>query len=255
MFYGIILFQDFTCPSQCICKGYAIYCHQTAVDLRDIHVNSTLLYLRSVLIDNYKKHRDTQTPDIYPNLSVLNITIGKIDLRSIHNFLLLVPNLRVLVMQNISLTDLSRNFFTNLQILNILELQGNHLYSLTSGCFLGCSSVFSLDLHDLFINTIQVKAFDRMSSLKQLNLSFNSLERLSRGILQSLSSLSIVDLRGNSFKDIQLLTFHGISVIVYTPSLQMCCFVPKSSTCSPSKLGYVYMYNIYLTITVFIYPQ
>ena len=228
----IFIFQNFLCPPQCLCKGHAIYCVQTAVNMRNIPENTTLLYLTHATSSSQQGPvDDKQLSNICPHLSLLNMTSCRLAPQDVYDFLLRVPNLRVLLMTNASLTNLRMNFFVHLQKLNVLDLQGNHIYILTSRCFFGSSGVHLLDLHGMSISTIHFKSFEGMTSLRLLNLSHNNLERLSSGIVQSIAALSIIDLRGNILKDIHVLLFHGKPLMVYTSTLQMCCFAPSTSMC------------------------
>ena len=203
-------------------------------------MSTTLLYLRNVAISKSQKPvRDIQSLNIYPNISLLNMTSSQIVPQILHDFLQLLPNLRVLLLQNSSITDLRLNFFTKMEHLNVLELQGNVINILTSRCFLGASEVLFLNLHKISIYKIQSKSFEGMSSLRLLNLSYNKLEHLSDGFIQNLPSLTIIDLQGNAIRDINVLTFHSLNIIVYTTTPQMCCFVSLTSSCHVDKIRYL----------------
>ena len=217
---------------QCLCKGHIIYCFQTVINIAALPVNMTFLYLSEVVNSisqnpGYDNHEQRK----YPNLSLLNMTNSRIQQDIIYNFLLKVPNLRILLMTNCSINDLNKKFFTRLHKLNVLELQGNQIHLVSSECFLGTSGVPLLDLHGMSIRLIQPKSFEGMTSLKLLNLSYNELEDLSDEMLQYLPALSIVDFRGNTFTDIHSFAFHGVHINVYTSIQPMCCFVPATSTC------------------------
>ena len=236
-YYLSIAFQNFLCPSQCICKGHVIYCHLTGVNMSSIPTNTTLLYLSHVEVYNTQGDDHVQQAEhSYPNLTLVNITDSQIAPQVLYEFLLFLPNLRVLLMHNASLIELRWNFFMRLHKMQILELQRNNISILTSGCFLGCSEVTSLDLHGMFIRIIQSKSFDGMASLQLLNLSYNRLEHLSDDIMQTMYALSIIDLRGNKFKRIHSHTFYGLDATIYTTSSQLCCFVPPTSTCYATDL-------------------
>ena len=233
-------FQSFLCPSQCLCKGYAIYCYQTAIDMHSLPLNTTLLFMRYVTSNRTQEPaHDQQSRNTYPNLSLLNMTSSQIIPQILHEFLQLLPNLRVLLLQNASIIDLRWNFFTQMHQLNVLELQGNAIVILTSGCFFGTSEVLFLDLHKMSIHKIQSKSFEGMSSLRLLNLSHNKLEHLSDGIMQGTPSLLIIDLQGNAIKDIDVFMFHGLHIIVYASTPQMCCFVPQTSLCHVTTIRYL----------------
>ena len=218
-----------------MCKGYAIYCFQTDVNIMDIPANTTLLYLKEVTSSNTLEPQHQNT---YPYMSFLNMTDCRMVPRVVYKLLRFLPNLRVLLMQNASITDLSWGFFALLEKMQILELQSNHIHTITSRCFLGSKGVQLLDLHSMSISVIQSKSFEGMSSLKLLNLSYNKLEHLTHGILQATDSLFIVDLRGNALRDIHVQAFYGLDIIIYTSAQQMCCFVPSTSACYIHDLRY-----------------
>ena len=221
--------QNFQCPPQCICKGHVIFCSHTSVDIYSVPVNVTLLYF-SYITDSTQQPYEKQLKT-YHNLSLVNFTNSKIFHSVINNFLLLVPNLRVLIMKNASITDLSSSYFTNLLMLNYLDLQGNFIHSLTSGCFNGSISVLWLDLHGLMIQKIEPHAFEGLLFLHLLNLSYNKLAHLYDGRFKYLISLKVLDLRGNSFKNIQLHTFTGLYVSLFTTYEQTCCYASVLSAC------------------------
>ena len=203
-------------------------------------MNTTLLYLRNVAISRSQKPvPDIQSLNIYRSLSLLNMTSSQIVPQILHDFLQLLPNLRILLLQNLSITDLRLNFFTKMEYLHVLELHGNLIDILTSRCFLGTSEVLFLNLHNMSIYKIQSKSFEGMSSLRLLNLSYNKLEHLSDGIIQNLPSLTIIDLQGNVITDINVLTFHSLNIIVYTTTPQLCCFVSLTSSCHVDKIRYL----------------
>ena len=208
--------------------------------MHSLPLNTTFLYMRYVTSNRTQEPaHHQQSRNIYPNLSLLNVTSSRIIPQILHDFLQLLPNLRVLLLQNASMIDLRWNFFTQMQQLNVLELQGNAIVILTSGCFFGTSEVVFLDLHEMSIHKIQSKSFEGMSSLRLLNLSHNKLEHLSDGIMQGMPSLFIIDLQGNVIKDIDALMFHGLHIAVYTSTPQMCCFVPLTSLCHVITIRYL----------------
>ena len=224
--------QSFQCPPQCICKGHVIFCSHTSVDMYSIPVNVTLLYF-AYITDSTQQPYDKQL-ETYHNLSLVNFTNSKITDRVIYNFLLFAPNLRVLLMRNASLTDLSSSFFTKLLMLSYLDLQGNYIHSLAGGCFNGSISLPWLDLHGMTIQKIESHAFEGLMSLHLLNLSDNELDHLYEGGFKYLISLKVLDVRGNIFKSIQRLTFTGLHVSLFVTYEQTCCYANVVSTCYPT---------------------
>ena len=170
-------------------------------------------------------------------LGLLNMSHSRIDTNVIKNFLHHLPNLRVLLMRNVSIRDLYPNFFTNLRLLTILDLQKNSISVLTSGCFTGLVSLTSVDLHDIKLKKIQSKSFDGMDSLQLLDLSNNLLDYLDDDIFQSLIiHLRYIDLRGNIFKEINMNTFKTLHVLLHVSTVQLCCYINASSKCLKDNL-------------------
>ena len=162
-------------------------------------------------------------------LGLLNMSHSRIDTNVIKNFLRYLPNLRVLLMRNVSVNDLYPNLFSNLRLLTILDMQENSISLLTSGCFTGLVSVTSFDLHD---NNVKEKSFDGMDSLQLLDLSNNLLDYLDDDIFQSLIiHLRYIDLRGNTFKEIDINTFKNLHVLLHVSTVQLCCYIDVSSIC------------------------
>ena len=229
--------QNFQCPFQCICKGHVIYCSHTSVDMYSIPVNVTLLYLAFVTDGTHQPY-DKQL-ESYRDLSLLNISNSKVVHRVIYNFLQFLPNLRILLMRNTSITDLSAKFFTKLPMLTILDLQENFFFILSNGCFNGSISVPLLDLHGMMIRKIESRGFEGLLSVHLLNLSYNKLDHLYDGRFQYLVSLKVLDLRGNSFKSIQWYTFTGLHISLLTTFEQTCCFANVWSACYSSIKRYI----------------
>ena len=205
--------------------------------MRNIPTNTTLLYARYTDVYITKEADNVQqSGHTHPNLTLLNITNSRVDPQALYEFLLYLPNLRILLLQNASIKDSNLKFFRQLQKMQILDLQGNHIIMLKSRFFTGASEVVLLNLNSMSIHKIQSKTFEGMASLQLLNLSYNNLEHLSDDIVQSLDSLSKIDLRGNDFKDIHSYTFNGLDATIYTSKLHLCCFVPPTSTCYVTDL-------------------
>ena len=227
--FVIYILQEIVCPLQCLWKGHAIYCTHTDVDINNLHSNMTIMYLP------YTTSRINTLDDQLFNfieLGLLNMSNSRIATNVIKNFLHYLPNLRVLLMRNSSVNDLYLKLFTNLRLLTILDLQKNSISLLTSECFTGLVSVTSLDLHDINIKKIEPKTFDGMDSLQLLDLSNNLLDYLDDGIFQSLMMhLRYIDLRGNTFKEIDINTFKKLHVLVHVSTVQLCCYIDASSIC------------------------
>ena len=221
-------FQDFHCPPECLCKGHAVFCTHTDVDIYILPTNMTLLYLPYTT--SRTNNLDVQLSN-FPDLSLLNMSNSRIAPKILHKFLSYLPKLRVLLMRNCSIPDLSAKFYTNLRSLNILDLQENSFPVLTSGCFTGLITISSLDLHGLNVYELQSKTFQGMNLMHLLNLSTNMLDYLDDGIFQSLTRLVSVDLSGNPFKEIDSNAFKTMYSLVVVSTIQLCCYVEPPSIC------------------------
>ena len=196
----------------------------------------TLLYLPYTTSRAYSS--DVQLTN-FKDLGLLNMTNSRFTSNVLRILLLHVPNLRVLLMRNASIRDLSSKFFIHLPMLNILDLQENSISVLTTGCFTGLVNIALLDLHNMNIEYIQSKSFDGMDSLQLLNLSSNQLEYLDYDIFQSLRMLINVDLSGNAFKEIDISAFKKLYILVHVSTIQLCCYVESPSICIHEKLRYI----------------
>ena len=221
-------FQDFHCPPECLCKGHAVYCTHTEVDIYRLPINMTLLYLPYTT--SRANNLDVQLSN-FPDLGLFNMSHSRIAPSILRNFLSYLPKLRVLLMRNCSIHDLSPNFFNHLRSLHILDLQENVFPVLTSRGFTGLITVSSLDLHDLHVYELQSKTFQSMNLMHLLNLSTNMLDYLDDGIFQSLTRLVSVDLSGNPFKEIDSNAFKKMYSLVVVSTIQLCCYVEPPSIC------------------------
>ena len=239
------------CPSQCLCKGHAVYCAHSDVDIYSLPTNMTLLYLPYTT--SSANSSDDQLSN-FKDLGLLNMSNSRLATNVIRDFLLYLPKLRVLLMRNASIGDLSSKFFIHLPMLNILDLKENVISILTTGCFTGLVNIASLDLHNMNIETIQSKCFDGMKSLQLLNLSSNQLEFLDYDIFQSLTMLINVDLRGNAFKEIDISAFQNVYILMHVSTMQLCCYVEAPSICINDDFRYlpittIMLYTSYTMVT------
>ena len=188
----------------------------------------TLLYLPYTT--SRTNNLDVQLSN-FPDLGLFNMSHSRIAPSILHSFLKYLPKLRVLLMRNCSIHDLSPNFFNHLRSLHILDLQANLFPVLTSGCFTRLITVSSLDLHDLHVYELQSNTFQNMDSMQLLNLSTNMLDHLDSDIFQSLTRLVSVDLSGNAFREIDSNAFKTMHSLVVVSTIQLCCYVEPPSIC------------------------
>lgn len=109
-------------------------------------------------------------------------------------------------LQNLSFIDLSDNIiskiapttFTNLPQLRILRLRGNHITIQTIAKLRPFKTVEDLDLSgNAFVGPLDPYSFPKMESLKDLQLSHNSLSSIKMGALAGLIKISILSLHHN----------------------------------------------------------
>ena len=217
------------CPTFCTCKSHAVYCANVDIDLPSFPLNTTLLYLLNTT--SFIMEPDDPHFSEFPYLLLVNISSSRIPLQIIHNFLIFLPNLRVLYMRSSHITSLGTRIFRSLEKLSILDLQLNAIHSLTSECIVGLGNVLELDFHQMSIRYINQYAFSGMSALVALNLSNNKIDVLNKNIFSDLPSLRHVDLTGNEFIDIDIGTFHVVDMIVLASSSIICCFMKSSVSC------------------------
>ena len=232
--YQVFHFQDFTCPPECLCKGRAIYCSNTHVDIYNLPTNATLLIYTAC--DTSTIHNVSSR--IYPNMGLLNLSNSRILLDDLRKFLRMVPNLRVLLIRNASLNDLGKQLFFDLKSLNILDIQENSIVSISSESFTGLKGVPLLDLHSLLIRSIHSKSLVGMDSLQMLNFSSNLLTYLPTDVFSSLRSIKDIDLRGNLITNIPVVTFDGLNITLHISNYQLCCFIKRPSLCVGNQKRY-----------------
>lgn len=109
-------------------------------------------------------------------------------------------------LQNLSFIDLSDNIiskiapttFTNLPQLRILRLRGNHITIQTIAKLRPFKTVEDLDLSgNVLVGPLDPYSFPKMESLKDLQLSHNSLSSIKMGALAGLIKISILSLHHN----------------------------------------------------------
>ncbi|KAM5138825.1 toll-like receptor 5 [Mantella aurantiaca] len=86
------------------------------------------------------------------------------------------------------------DIFTNLELLEILSLSNNHIYSLPKDLFSGLKSLHFLDLSRNNLRLVQEDLFAGLQALKTINLGNNNLVTLSSSSFKSLTSLHTLDL-------------------------------------------------------------
>ncbi|XP_075043858.1 toll-like receptor 5 [Mixophyes fleayi] len=86
------------------------------------------------------------------------------------------------------------NIFMNLELLEILSLAKNHIYSFPEELFWGLPSLHTLDLSRNDLRLLQHEMFTDLKALKTLNIGSNNLVTLSPSSFKPLTSLQTIDL-------------------------------------------------------------
>ncbi|XP_019623573.1 PREDICTED: SLIT and NTRK-like protein 2 [Branchiostoma belcheri] len=105
---------------------------------------------------------------------------------------------------SLNLTSVPQNLSTNITSLN---LEGNHITTLSQSDFSQYRSLDNLDLRQNRISIINPGAFYHLSNLTKLSLMFNGLTSLRSGMFTGLGKLETLFIYSNNISDIQDGTF------------------------------------------------
>ena len=145
-----------------------------------------------------------------------------------------VPNLKVLLLQNISegYLTLSNSPFTSLQFVSEFNIQRNNLPVIHGYSFRGLKQVLFLDLHEMGIKLMNPPAFMGLENPITLNISKNLISTLPARVFQGTGKLSILVLRHNPITAIDLSSLNSGSMkSVLTTDINICCYLSLSQSC------------------------
>ena len=177
-----------------------------------------------------------------------------------------LSNLRVMNLQNTSMTSLHDMLFINLLRVEQFNILNNAIPILHDYAFLGLNKIVDLDLHALAIIFIYQNAFYGLTSVQTLNLSKNRLTVLSMNIFSSLDSIVSLDISDNPLTSIRIgsfVAFHSpvrmsttrmIECQCYMEELNIDCHatvISKYTNCKP-LLPSTFIVVVYLSSVVYI---
>ena len=144
-----------------------------------------------------------------------------------------LSNLRVLNLQNTSITSLHEMLFIKLLKVEQLNILNNAIPILHEYAFLGLKKIVDLELHDLGIILIYHKAFYSLTFVQTLNLSENELTTLSMDVFSDLDSMVSLDISNNSLTSIHIGAFEAFPLPVHvttTKVIECRCFLEELNT-------------------------
>ena len=224
------LCETFHCPEFCICRVYAILCDDPRAHLtsEDIPTSVTALYLHK------GNHEGLQNVMFRSNLIVLDIANSQL-----YNQVRTLPELfskdnvrlRILDLSNSSIQLQKDGMFRSLHKLEYFNVQRNFIWYIPADCFNGLYRLILLDLSDLHIARLNMRAFVELHSVIVLNLNNNNIKSLSRKMFQPLQNLKIVYLKDNPFQSLELNLFGLASAwIIAFPTDNIQCSYMRTAT-------------------------
>ena len=224
--------EVFSCPSECICKGYSVYCNssRTVVSLVKLPYQLTALYLHYSELVGFDQHSSLP----FTSLVILDVahchSFGSISSVTLYQ----LSKLRVLNLQNTSIITLHDMLFIRLHSVQQFNILHNTIYILHDYAFTGLSEITELDLHALGITYISQMSLYGLTSVQTLNLSMNRLSQLSMDVFSYLDSLVSLDISGNKLTSIHigaLVPFHSIVRMNTTKVIECHCYMNELFDC------------------------
>ena len=219
------------CPPHCSCLGYAISCKSS----KEGHLPQLSAGLRVLLLDSIPIDTNNilfrKGIRFLLNLQITNANLDQLQAQYLSSF----PFLKKLNMSYNRLNSLRPETFFTLQNLKKMDLSHNLLESLRPDIFTGLSLLKQLSVNHNQIRLISPCTFKILLNLEVLNLSHNNLTHLGKNILCSLSlkeldvsfnSLSVID------ENVLVYNFQHLKTLNTFPK-RVCCNVPKELNCYP----------------------
>lgn len=152
------------------------------------------------------------------------------------------PILRSFEVSKSGLLNIAQRFFKGLQDLELLNLTGNLIDEVESGCFTDLQHLTILDLSHNRIQSVKTKSFEGLNELESLYLNDNRVKELSTDFLTIFKNLKFLDFSSNncsitnfpnkSLKQIE----NEIITTCPAPFELNCVFSNKSTICRATKL-------------------
>ena len=224
--------EVFSCPSECLCKGYSVYCNSssTIVSLEKLPNQLVALYLHYSELVGF--HQQNSLP--FTSLVILDVahcqSFGSISSVTLYQ----LSKLRVLNLQNTSIITLRDMLFVNLHSIQQFNILHNTIYVLHNYGFTGLSEITELDLHALGVIYISQMSLYGLTSVQTLNLSMNRLSQLSMDVFSYLDSLVSLDISDNMLTSIHigaLVPFRSIVRMNTTKVIECHCYMDDLFDC------------------------
>ena len=203
-----------SCPTGCTCFNFAIFCHNTLLDLNKINardfiaVHFTSINFTSLLfLENYK--------------SLLNLQLPYNSLSNICNSLNNNPTIAFINLSHNIIKYIFYTCFIQLDRLKILLLNNNKIHFIATKAFASLDRIILMDLSHNYIKTIYSNTF--------LNITL----------------IHILNLVNNSLVNIQFNMFNRVPIeAILTEDYHICCIVSVNTECSASKPWYASCLNL-----------
>jgi hypothetical protein len=132
----------------------------------------------------------------FPNLN--KIIMDGCNLRKIYrNDFRHLTNLQALFLDNNAIETVEANSFDDLTSLEIIDLDDNQITSLNEEIFAKCTNLRTISIHDNFLATLPAKIFRQNRQIVTIKLQNNEISHLSPTLIDGLSNLREILLRGN----------------------------------------------------------
>lgn len=214
------------CPKSCRClDGEKIascsmpYSEFSLESLSPWHIRTLELYqsgdvvfpsLKSALYEESKMAVTNQENEILRLPYLVHLDISNIAIHQLRDFTFVnMPNLQMLKLMSDDITALEPYTFAGLSNLRKLSLRNNSLSSLPYGVFDDLVQLTRLDLSENYLSAIDMNMFDKLSNLQILNLNRNALSHVGQ-FTNNLTSLQNLDLSYNSITYIQDETLNSL---------------------------------------------
>ncbi|XP_058393663.1 leucine-rich alpha-2-glycoprotein [Diceros bicornis minor] len=189
-------------PNACLVfqsvKGTTVNCHPPAEIPRRLPADTVHLAVEFFNL--------TQLPaDILrgtPKLQELHLSSNRLENLSAE-FLLPVPQLKVLDLTRNALSRLPRGLFRGSAALRTLVLKENRLHILEASCLHGLQALEHLDLSENRLRTLPAGLLANLTDLRVLDLSNNRLETLPPDLLRGPQRLERLHLEGNRLRALE----------------------------------------------------
>ena len=224
------LYCGSTCPTGCVCIGNTYQCH------RFIHGRLLPRDIRALILSNTNFNLTMGTFSNFRwmiHLNISNCSISSIPAQAFKDMI----NLNVLDLSYNRISRLDSNSFDGLGNLNILRLKGNPIVLIKTFAF-NELNIKTLNLNNLKIQTIESKAFCKMTKLRRLTLKDNKIESVGKEAFCGLPKLRYLSILNNPQFPISKDLLAGIQLLTLkADSFRFCC-VANTTACVPESDGF-----------------